>query len=232
MMAFDSVLSVGNPMNNSLKIRHEAAWRDIRYLLHFTPIENLTGIVTNGFLSRADLKERGLDAYGSPHRLDREDRAISVSISAVYPKMFKAKQQAAGHPRWVILLLDASILWTHRCRFLRRNGGKRAVLNHTGYLGGPWGFSQMFSGEDRPSGIPDRLTTYPDAEVQVFDPISAEMILEAWVDRPELADAVQAELNRLPGMERNVIRCSSWPVFRNGYREWIMPMPSREWKAT
>lgn len=102
-------------------------------------------------------------------------------------------------------------------------------MKHSGYLGGPWGFSRMFAGDGRPPGIPDCLPTYPDAEVQVFEPILPEMILELWIDRPDFAEALQAELNRLPGAERNVVRCSSWPIFQNGYREWLMPSANWEW---
>jgi len=92
--------------------------------------------------------------------------------------MFMAKQQSVGHPHWVILLLDPSILWTHRCRFLSRNAGKKEIKNHRGFLGGPWGFSEIFADDGRPSGMPDCLPTYPDAEVEVFEPILPEMILE------------------------------------------------------
>lgn len=215
---------------NAAEIQSEAAQRRVQGLVHFTQISNLHGIVTHGLLSRADLNERGLDAYGSSgHRRDLKDQVISLSISAVYPKMFMAKQQASGHPHWVVLLLDPSILWTHRCRFLNRNAGRREVKNHTGFLGGPWGFNEMFAKDGRPSGMPECLTTYPDAEVQVFEPILPEMILEAWVDRPDFAETVQAELDRLPGAERNVIKCSSWPIWQNGGREWLIPTENWEW---
>ncbi|WP_315923217.1 DarT ssDNA thymidine ADP-ribosyltransferase family protein [Mesorhizobium sp. SP-1A] len=215
---------------SAAEIQREAVRRGIQGLLHFTQIWNLHGIVTHGLLSRTALNERGLDAYGSSgHRRDLKDQAISLSISAVYPKMFMAKQQSVGHPHWVIILLDPSILWTHRCRFLCRNAGKKEIKNHRGFLGGPWGFSEIFTEDGRPSGMPNSLPTYPDAEVQVYEPILPEMILEAWVDRPDYAEVVQAELNRLPGAERNVIKCSSWPIWRNGGREWLIPTENWEW---
>lgn len=204
-------------MANNTKIREEATWRGIQCLLHFTQFENLPGIVTHGFLSRADLEERGLHAYGSSRdRLDRNDQVVSLSVSAAYQKMFIAKKRASRNPRWVFLLLDSSILWTHRCRFLFGNAGTREITRHRRYLGGPWGFSRMFAGDDRSPGLSRHLPTNADAEVQVFDPIPPDRILGALVDVPDIAEAVQAELDRLTGAERDVCICRSWPIFHPG----------------
>jgi hypothetical protein len=70
------------------------------------------------------------------------------------------------------------------------------------------------------TGIPDFLTTSPDAEVQVLEPIAPEAIFHAWVERSDLAEAVQAELNRLPGPERDVSVQEFQPRFSNGYAAW------------
>ncbi|RWJ74644.1 MAG: DUF4433 domain-containing protein [Mesorhizobium sp.] len=214
------------------KIRQEAVQRRIPYLVHFTQVRNLASIVTHGLLSREDLLTRGLGAFVSARdRLDEKDEAISVSISAINLEMFKAKQEAWGRSAWVVLLLDPSILWTHNCRFLSRNAARRAMKEHRGFLGGPWGFSQMFLDDLPPplfkgtsyrleTGIPDFLTTCPDAEVQVLEPIAPETIFHAWVERSDLAEAVQAELDRLPGPERDVSLQEFQPRFSNGYAEW------------
>lgn len=214
------------------KIRHEAVRRNIPYLVHFTQVRNLPSIVTHGLLSRVDLFARGLGAaVSASDRLDEKDEAISVSISAINRGMFKAKQAAWGQSAWVVLLLDPSILWTHNCRFLCLNAATRVMRQHRGFLGGPWGFSQMFLDDMPPplfkgtsyrleTGIPDFLTTYPDAEVQVLNPIAPEAILHAWVERRDLAEAVQLELNRLPDPERDVSVQAFRPRFSNGYAEW------------
>lgn len=219
-------------MHYAEKIRDRALRRDIPYLVHFTQARNLSSIVTYGLLSRAELLARGLDAFASDsYRLDEKADAISVSISAINWEMFKAKQKTFGRNAWIVLLLDPSILWTHNCRFCSRNAASRAMREHTGRLDGPYGFAQMFSDNPpRPAfqgssyrtetGIPDFLTTRPDAEVQVFGPIAPDAIRHAWVDRGDLAEAVQAELNRLPGQERDVSVREFVPRFSNGYSEW------------
>jgi hypothetical protein len=70
------------------------------------------------------------------------------------------------------------------------------------------------------TGIPDFFTTFPEAEIQVFGAIAPEAILHAWVDRFNLAEAVQAELNRLSGHERDVSVREFVPRFSNGYSVW------------
>lgn len=203
-------------MDYRQRIQREARRRGIQYLMHFTQVVNLPSIVEHGLLPRAELLSRGLDAFASArHRLDDEDGAVSLSISIMNYEMFKAKQKAAGRAAWVVLLLDPSILWTHRCRFCSRNAARKEIKEHRGRLDGPWGFGQMFSDTEpnhgthvasyrAATGIPDCQPTYPDAEVQVFGGIAPEMIVRARTDRRGVAEFVQSELNRLPGYERDV----------------------------
>lgn len=105
------------------------------------------------------------------------------------------------------------------------------MKQHRGRLDGPWGFPEMFSDDMPPPqfqgasyrtdiGIPDCLTTRPEAEVQVLEPIAPEAISHAWVDRPNLAEAIQVELMRLPGQERDVSMREFVPRFSNGYSAW------------
>lgn len=89
------------------------------------------------------------------------------------------------------------------------------MKDHRGRLDGLWGFNQLFSDpvDERPrtftgidyreeTEIPSFLPTYPDTEIQVLRPIAPDLIFGAWVDRLEIAQAVQNELKRLPGGER------------------------------
>lgn len=203
-------------MDYRQRIQREARRRGIQYLMHFTQMANLASIVEHGLLSRGDLSRRGLRAFGSaPYRLDDEDEAISVSISAMNNEMFNAKQNKVGRADWVFLLLDPSVLWTHHCRFCSRSAATKEIKEHRGRLDGPWGFAQMFSdsalvgGSQAASyraanGIADCEPTYRDAEVQVFGRIAPELIIHAWTDRLDVAERVQNELNTLPGYERDV----------------------------
>lgn len=201
----------------STRIRHEAQCRDIPYLLHFTQAQNLCSIVDHGLLSRSALESQNeFSAHASARvRLDEHNNAVSISVAAINARMFNAKTRDVGTPYWVVLMLEPSILWTHRCRFLRRSGASNLMKEHRGRLDGFWGFTQLFSDPagERPqtfSGtdyraethIPSFLPTYPDAEIQVLQPIAPNLICGAWVGRPGIAQAVQDELDRLPGTKR------------------------------
>lgn len=215
------------------QIRQEAISRRIPYLAHFTQMSNVPSIIENGLLSRADLLAGGVDSMASAqYRLDDEDGALSVSVTAMNYEMFKAKQKAAGRAAWVVLLLDRSILWTHACKFLFANAARNEMKRHRGRLDGPWAFSRMFSDELRPrrfSGtsyraetcIPECLTTRPEAEVQVFGAVPATAILHAWIDRHDHAGLVQEQLSRiLDGRERTVTVQEFAPRFANDFAQW------------
>ena len=78
------------------------------------------------------------------------------------------------------------MLWTHRCRFFWVNAASSKIVNHSGFIGGPWAFEKMFddcavSVVDQRSfrgvnQMPDNVPTMNDAEVQVLDPIAPELI--------------------------------------------------------
>jgi hypothetical protein len=201
--------------------------------MHFTQLANLPSIVSHGLVSRVDLQNGDIDGYASAAcRIDGCDAAISVSVSAFNWKMFAAKRKAASRrASWVILLLEPSILWTHRCRFYARNAALNEMKWHRGRLDGPWAFNRMYSNDFAPArhngadyrsdtGIPSCLTTCPDAEVQVFDRISPEMIIHAWTDTMPVARVVQDQLNRLSGFERDVTVRPFEPRFQNSYFAW------------
>ena len=76
--------------------------------MHFTQAINLQSIVQHGILPRTLLIEcNEINAYiSSQDRLDEENRAVSVSISAISSKIFFSKDNNCGHPSWVALLLN------------------------------------------------------------------------------------------------------------------------------
>lgn len=162
------------------EIRAIAAERGIKYLYHFTPDANLLSILEHGLHSRQTLLEAGVkflvpDAY----RMDGRAEAVCLSIHGINMDMLAAKRR--DYPDWAVLAFDASILWTHRCRFCWRNAASAEVARKKGFLGGPYGLELMFA---EPSIGPNRLAqglqpyepTDPSAEVQVFDPVSPDLI--------------------------------------------------------
>lgn len=193
--------------NNRENIRLISEDRGVHYLMHFTQIANLPGIVAHGLLSRRTLAEPKYLAYASDqYRLDESEDTVSVAISRVNEVMFAAKRHKSGHSDWVILVLSAEILWTHDCRFCWRNAAKREIRNHRGWRGGPWAFAEMFAGSNElRSGLEQCYPTDPEAEVQVLEHIASKYIIGAIVDRPELVDPIQKSLNELPDWPRSIL---------------------------
>lgn len=218
----------------SQRIRNAARHRDIRFLLHFTLTRNLSNIVQHGILPREMLYPAEFTAYaGAQHRLDASDQAVSFSISGASQKIFSAKSRDSKQAEWVMLFIDPSILWTHNCRFCFRNAATREMLDHRGFLGGPWAFEQMFSDKMAPTrfkgqayreetGIPSFLPTDPEAEVQIIGSVSADQIIGAWTCCNDYAAAIQGELDKILGPERDVL-VEDFNTASNGYSEWILP---------
>ncbi len=218
----------------SQRISNAVQHRDIRFLLHFTLTRNLSNIVQHGILPREVLYPAEFTAYaGAQHRLDANNQAVSFSISSASKNIFSAKSRDSRQTEWVILFIDPSILWTHNCRFCFRNAATREMRDHSGFLGGSWAFEQMFSDEMAPTrfkgqsyraetGIPSFLPTDPDAEVQIIGSVSADQIIGAWTCRNDDAAAIQDELDRLPGPERDIL-VEDFNTVSNGYSDWIVP---------
>ena len=198
---------IGVKVSFQTEIRSVAERREVNFLLHFTQVQNLRGIVTHGILPRRDLLKPEYSAYASDrYRLDENDEAVSVSISRVNERMFVSKRHKSGHSDWVILVLSSEILWTHNCQFCWRNAATSEIRDHRGWRGGPWAFAEMFAGsKEARSGLPHNYPTDPEAEVQVLDRIAPSYILGAVVDRTEMIDPVQIAISSLPSKPLPVV---------------------------
>ncbi len=189
------------------EIRSIAMQRNVAYLLHFTQLANLGGIVKHGLLPRRELMAMEDIAYVSDiSRLDGNNDAVSVSISKLNKTMFDTKRAKSGHSEWVILGLPAAILWTKNCQFCWRNAAKNEIVHHRGRRDGPWAFNKMFAGsEETRSGLDLSEPTDPQAEVQVMGRIEPDFILGAIVNRQSMVRPVSDILSNLPGDPREVV---------------------------
>lgn len=195
-------------------IRRIVAERDIRFLLHFTFLRNIPAMVAQGIWPVADLENAPFDALVPPGaQLSNKPTAVSLSIEAMSASLFEKKGGGVPDAARVALFLDPAILWCEPCRFCATNAATRQMRDHTGYLGGPWGLRRFF--DDPPEGLAPWLPSDPDAEVQVQGRIAPDYILGAWTSEREEAPALQALLDRLPGVGRDVVLA---PFMREGGR--------------
>ena len=74
---------------NQLEIKNFLQERDIDELIHFTCVDNLESILSNGLLSLEDLYYNQIHYYyNDENRLEHKDNAICLSISFPNYKMF------------------------------------------------------------------------------------------------------------------------------------------------
>lgn len=186
------------------KIARLVRERGITYLYHFTPMANLQSILTHGLLSAEILDERKVSyTYTDGWRNDGQPAAVSLSIHGINETMFAAKQKNANCT-WAILEIEASVLWTHHCRFCWVNAASSEIVNHRGRIDGLWAFNEMFV--DRPLSASDprssrlvyqtpaNMPTMNAAEVQVLEPIAPELIRDITVAREICARVAEAAM--------------------------------------
>ena len=192
-------------------------------MYHFTPAWNgrsvlLNGLVSRNFLLAHDVEFVATDAM----RLDDHLDAVSVSIHSINESMFIKKEREYGG-EWLIFELNASLLWTHSCRFCWKNAATSEIRNKKGFLGGPWAFSKMFedraiiSTDDRSfRDVLERTDCQPtdnSAEVQVFHPISPNTIINVIVRNERVKVELEALMQEVEQV-KPVVVCEE--IFRRG----------------
>ena len=185
--------------NRASQIQQFCEERGITTLCHFTRIENLQSILQEGLIGRSLLEARRRQfLWNDPDRADGRKEAVCLSISFPNYKMFweirKTKEKAEGikDAQWVILILDAKVLWELDCAFCQTNAASGAVIpllsderigEQKRYESLKDMFVDIFYDSKREIQIhrqdlqiPEYYTTDPQAEVLVFDPISVKYI--------------------------------------------------------
>lgn len=102
--------------------------KGIPYLVHFTNVENLDSILTNGLYPRSQVDSDPLikASVNDTIRVDYKPEYNCVSISFPNCRMFyKCRQQPSSS--WVVLLLNPKILWEKDCLFYPTNAASNTV---------------------------------------------------------------------------------------------------------
>lgn len=160
--------------------------RNIKYVWHFTRLENLHSILTNGLIPRATLEAQSIDAvYNDGYRLDGARNANCLSIGHPNYKMFYSLRQQNPQQEWVVIACQPSILWLKDCAFCHENAASTSVTSiPIANRKGVAAFERIFSPADgKPSradlNLPDHCPTNPQAEILVFGTIEPQYIIGA-----------------------------------------------------
>lgn len=167
------------------QIKLSVKMREISSLIHFTKIDNVPGILEHGLLGRETIIQKEINsAFNDQYRYDGQTDAVCASISFPNYKMFYGLQKSHPEQDWVILRLDARILWELPCAFSITNAAKKSVTSiPIEERKGIKAFSKMFE-DIQPHikrsnlNIPDNFCTDPQAEVLILEPVSPHYILD------------------------------------------------------
>lgn len=210
------------------RIRKSAERREIRYLVHFTQLDNVPSILEHGLLSRRELDERGIPyRWNDENRLDKALDAISLSISFPNYRMFFPLRKKNGEARWAVLMLDRSILWKYKCAYYYTNAASGELRDEwRGDLQSPEAFERVFAseieGRSRAKEILkyEYYTTDPQAEVLVFQPIPPERVFAVCVENYEDLESLELLIR---GCNCQKVRIEVFKKFfgpREDYERW------------
>lgn len=176
--------------------------RQIRHLVHFTPLENLASIARDGALhSRAWLVRQGREFL--PCDEVRRDGDAHINLSVEFPnyRMFYRKRRGLGldETSWAVLVFDALLLEELECAFVRTNAAARDIDTHDRRLTTAAAFRDLFRPTVRLKdgqrvsrtdlAIPCSYPTDPQSEVLVRQDVSLEYLVHVAVfDRTVLQD--------------------------------------------
>ena len=172
------------------EIRGIAKDRQVDVLCHFTRIENLQSILQMGLRGRSHLRRARIPFCTIDfNRIDNCQEAVSLSVSFPNYRMFYSKREffrkseGVYWSQWVVLLLEARLLWELNCSFCQQNAAHESVRNvplekRRNSLEFE-NFFYDFEGVNRLDlGIPRNYPTNPQAEVLVFDHIPISYLRE------------------------------------------------------
>ncbi len=191
---FDKLIVLVNEIefHRPAQIQRICYEQGISILCHFTRIERLYSILYRGLLNRSLLETLPSSIrppFTDQNRDDGYKEAICLSISFPNYKMFFSNTEYTNQHEWIVLLLEARVLWELDCAFCHQNAIYKPVLDipledrkkleALKRMFWDWDYTNLEKSKSkykRDSQIPDSYPTHPEAEVLVFDSISAEYI--------------------------------------------------------
>jgi hypothetical protein len=180
---------------DSTRLKEAIQARNIRYVWHFTQLENLKSILVEGLLPRSELERRSLPPkFNDLYRLDLQRGAICCSIGHPNYKMFYALRKRNVADEWVVIAVKPEVLWEKDCAFCVENAASNNVTRiPLDQRKGIEAFDKLFDDcEGKPSrgelGLPTGFPTNPQAEILIFDTIEPAYMLGASVQSQETLD--------------------------------------------
>lgn len=178
-----------NKFYHKYEIENMMGSRGIKYLCHFTPIDNLKSILNNGLYSREYIEDNLPSALWTDDvRAEGLKHGICLSLSFPNDKMFyKKRKETEGIHEWAVIILDArKVILDFDCAFFATNAAFSDYRNrplsdfmHSNAFDGL--FRDKVETRNGPvvrkAGLGDKYPTDVQAEVIVFDHIFPDAII-------------------------------------------------------
>jgi hypothetical protein len=179
-------------------VEHAVMNREFKWIYHFTKLENLSSILTDGIVPRETLEAKNaIVSYSDTIRLDGQKRASCFSIGHPNYKMFYSLRQQDKGQEWIVIACKREVLWLKECAFCLENAASNNVTNiPIQDRKGVAAFEKLFVSIN---GMPtreemqllDSYPTNPQAEVLVFDVVEPQYILGAYCQTKERASELK-----------------------------------------
>ena len=185
-------------------LNYLAGERGVKYLVHFTVVDNLPGIMENGIVPRAAVPETAICL--DEDRLDQMTDCSCFSLSFPNYRMFYLKRIQNRRKNFAVLLIDLEALRDlsyDDMYFFPSNAAEHTYKKRKGSMKGISAarrlFAKRFTDENstrmRAENLPREYTTNPQSEVMIRGIIPSKYIHEIQVlDRA----CLQEENSRLP----------------------------------
>lgn len=152
---------------------------NIDTLFHFTRLSNLDSILKYGIYPRDKVNSVCQSViFNDQHRYDKRTNTSSLSISFPNHLMFFKYRMLDKNTQWVVIGLDASILYKKNCLFCFTNAASKMISNLPDRdLQGIEALEKLFVRHNSlENNLPMNFPTDPQAEVLVFDIIEPKYI--------------------------------------------------------
>lgn len=183
------------------KIKARVEEIELPYLVHFTRVENLPSIMKHGICPVATMNEQHVP-YAANDRLRLEGHPDASSFSIAHPndKMFASYRWKNPEQKWVVLVLDRSVLWNLNAAFCKHNAADARIRRgDLGDLKTESAFDAMFIPLN---GLPvregDSLNPYDPTDVQ------AEILIFSVLEPELIKGVVFSEANVLEQYKKHI----------------------------
>ncbi len=199
--------------NKRSLIKKIVAERNIRWLYHFTRLDNVKNILMRGLVPRIPDPDFPIICT-DPVRIDGRLDCVSLSISFPNDRMFYVKRKENPSSIWCVLVLNSSILYQYSCLFFPHNAARYNNNSDRDEWRGALALERQFQEDQRPKYLPACFPTDVQAEVQVESAIPLSLTKALYFEdenanktfnsmKAKVPDGIRVEVNTAPFSNRD-----------------------------